>query len=743
MDDLREQERRAEQDQRAAAAAQRADILDALGLELAKTRSEAIEARRASGIEDEWAEDEEHYEGIDDANRGEAGVRNANWRHKPAGQAELRPASDTGSTIFVPITRPYCDAAAARVADMLLPTDDRAWSINPTPYPELAGVAKGEVPESIRTQVAEGFPGGTDEERAAYIQQTEADIVEDMKALMAEAREKARRAERQIEDWHTECQWHAEVRRVIEDAVKSGTGILKGPVPSRRKTVAFVDGKITVQDQIKPVSKRVDKWNFFPDPVCGDNIHNGSYTWERDEITRKHLVSLRGGDYLDDQIDAVLREGPHKAVGEYNREAGGRHAGLLPDASKNQFEIWYGYCRAEAEDLRAAGIDADEGDYHDVIVTMVNNRVIKAARNHLDTGEHVYDIFNWQRRDGHWAGIGVSRQIRTPQRMVNAAGRNLMDNAGLSGGPMAVINRGLIEPANGRWELVARKIWIGKEDAEIVDVSKAIAFVEAPMVQESLQAIIMLGLKLAEDVTGLPLLMQGSQGSAPDTVGGMQMLNNNAGTVLRRVARLFDDQITEPHVRRYYAYLLQWGRDEDKGDFLIDARGSSALVERDLQNQQILQMGAMVANPLFGIDPKKWMVEYLKSQKLDPKRFEFDDDKWQEVVQRMSQPQDSSIEVANIRKASALELQAMKDEQAERDRELEIAFKGLDREIEAAGMQGGRADTLDKIKASLAEVVLKLRTQKELSGMRNGTTQLMAPPTEPAGRAPNGQAFQR
>ena len=140
--------------QRAAVA--RAEILDALGLELAKTRSEAIASRRASGIEEEWAEDEEYYEGIDDANRGERGTRNANWRIKPAGQAELR-AHGTGSTVFVPITRPYCDAAAARVADMLLPTDDRAWSIKPTPYPELSG---GVLPERIKQLVSEAFPGG-------------------------------------------------------------------------------------------------------------------------------------------------------------------------------------------------------------------------------------------------------------------------------------------------------------------------------------------------------------------------------------------------------------------------------------------------------------------------------------------------------------------------------------------------------------------------------------------------------
>ncbi|MFN3377475.1 MAG: hypothetical protein ACK40S_13120, partial [Burkholderiaceae bacterium] len=130
----------------------------------------------------------------------------------------------------------------------------------------------------------------------------------------------------------------------------------------------------------------------------------------------------------------------------------------------------------------------------------------------------------------------------------------------------------------------------------------------------------------AQDVLGLPSMLQGQNTHAPDTVGGMQMLQNNAGTALRRIARLFDDRVTEPHIRRYYEWLMLHGEDEEaKGDFVIDARGSTALVERDLQNQSIAQMGGLVGNPAFGIDPKKWFAELLKSQRLSPERFQMDE----------------------------------------------------------------------------------------------------------------------
>ena len=61
--------------------------LEALGKSLVATRKEAIDARLASGIETIWLEDEEHYEGVDDLNRGAS--RTA-WQSKPPGRDNPR-----------------------------------------------------------------------------------------------------------------------------------------------------------------------------------------------------------------------------------------------------------------------------------------------------------------------------------------------------------------------------------------------------------------------------------------------------------------------------------------------------------------------------------------------------------------------------------------------------------------------------------------------------------------------------
>lgn len=724
--------------------AERMARLEGLGQALSKTRSEAIQGRQSSGVEQDWMEDEEFYQGIDDKNRNE---HRSVWHSKPMGQASPAVQDTTRSTVFPNITGPYCDAAAARIADMLLPTDDRSWGLKPTPIADLVEIAKGDVPQDMQND-ALAMHGGDEAKAADEI----AYAINEAKRITDEANAKAEKAQKRIEDWHVECQWHAEVRTVIEDSARIGTGILKGPVPVLKRSAALLHNRLTVQEKLNPASKRIDAWNLFPDPACGESIHNGSYTFERDRITKKQLRDLKRQDgYLAEMIDACLEEGPHEATSDYQERYDDR---LLTNTQKNaKYEVWYYHGTLEKTDLEAAGCDCSEMSEDTVpsMIVMVNNHVIKAAMNPLDTGSFPYDVMVWRAKANHWTGIGVARQIRTPQRIVTASTRTLMDNAGVSAKPMLVIKQGAVTPADGVMGIGGGKVFYIAEDAdEIADIKSVIGVIKVEMLVNELMEIIKLGLQLAEDVTGLPLLLQGQQGKAPDTVGGMQMLNNNASSVLRRLARLFDDRVTEPHVRRYYEWLLQYGKDDEKGDYQIDARGSSALVERDIQNQELAGIVKMSLDMRFGMDPKKAGEEYLKSRHFDPKRFEFEDDEWEKILKAMSQgPQDQGLQIAQLKVQSAERLAdfwAKFEQQAEDIRQQFQAREGeKDRELAAWLTQLEQAGTqtvsLNDIKSALAQTVIKVKAQKELS-MMDSARQALKPPTEPAGRAKKGRAYQ-
>ena len=723
--------------------------LNELGISLSKSRSESIEAREQSGIEAIWLEDEEFYEGIDDANRSE---EQAIWRQKPMGQAKTgvnkSDAAKTRSTVFPNITGPFVDSAAARVADMLLPTDDRSWGIKPTPIPDMINLSKGKVPQAIVQDVARSYPG--DQQGAQ--QQIEA-LKAAAKQKMTQATEAAEAAQTRIEDWHVECQWHSQVRLVIEDAARLGTGVLKGPVPVSKKTISWnkKTGELDMAYKLIPGSKWVDPWNFYPDASCGEDIHSGGSSWERDYISKKQLRDFKEQEgYIVEQIDACLTEGVLQVTSVYNEKP----QPVTDVFFKNRFEIWYFYGTAELEDLEACGCDVGEkkDPYVPVMITMINNRVVRVSVNALDTGDIPYDVMVWRRRAGHWTGIGVARQIRTPQKIVTGGTRNLMDNAGLGAGVMLVMKQGTIFPADGVLGLGPRKIfYIAKDDTSIEDATKAIGTIKVDMLVNELLTIVKFGLQLAESTTNMPMLLQGQMNEGtPDTLGGQEMAVNNASTVLRRLARLFDDRITEPQIRRYYSWVLQYGdNDAEKGDNSIDARGSSALVERELQNKELMQMGNLVLDPRFGKDPKKWMDEYLKSRRFDPVRFEYEDEEWQGIVENMQQgPQDNTMAVAQLRadtakfvkgmdeKIKGMELQAQAAD-TDKSQQFELLLKEYESELISAKTAADYDKVMQTIKGKLAETTMKLNTQIQLAGEET----VLQGASEPRGRAPDGEGF--
>lgn len=751
-----------------------ADKVEAFGASLVHKREEAVAARVASGIEEDWAADEEAYQGVDDANRETV--------YKPASTGgsfvAARNQTASRSTVYLNITRPYVDAAAARVADMLLPNDETNWDIRPTPLPE-GQFAQTPVAQAVQQPAMQppaqpvGQPGMPTQQPAHPLV-----VVDPMEKLREQARKACDKAKKQIEDWLVQCQWHSEVRKAIEDAARLGTGILKGPTPAKRiSRLASNDGgmiAIQIKEDIAPETKRIDPWKFYPDPACGEDIRNGGYCWEEDEISAKQLRDLKGlPGYLEEQIDKVLEQGPQGA----KHESGFKNAKVKVQDS-DKFQIWYFHGLAEREDLEAAGVEIPlEGDVSvPAVITMVNDVVIKAALNPLDSGEFPYDVMPWQRRAGVPWGMGVARQINTPQRMLNAATRNMMDNAAFTAGPQLIVRKGVVEPADGKWQITPRKIWFVADGADVNAAKDAFIAVNIPTQQEQLNNIIQFALKMAEDVTGLPMIMQGSQGTAPDTVGGMTIVNNNANVVLRRIIRTFDDRVTEPHIRRYYEYLMMYSEDDSmKGDYQIDARGSTALIERDFQNNEAAQILQLSLNPAFDISPKQAMREYLKSRRFDTKRFDFTEEERQEKSQQQPAPP-PQVAVAQINAEKELKKTEMliQSDQAIEGKKAEVALERVradtDRDTVYVQAEQARTEaehvakmrelemkyalaqleyankhqiTLDQVKADLAKEAAKINLQRELAHLDAKTEQVLKPPVEPNGRAPNGEAFTR
>jgi hypothetical protein len=713
--------------------------INALGAALVAKRKAAIDGRNQLGIEQVWLEDEDAYDGIDDLNRAQEASGSRARYLKPSDSSgtlttQVTPTDTTKSTILPNITGPYVEIWAANIGDVLLPTDEWPFALDPTPVPELVEVV--EQIEKMGPQQAVQMPGMPAPEPAGQVK-------DKVQAEIDKGKKCAEKAETRVKDWLTECQWHGETRALLDDVARIGTGVMKGPFPQKKRQKVWQnkDGvqQLIVNEEIKPVSKRIDPWKVYPDPACGEDIQRGAYIWEYDDITAKSLRELKGSPgYIDYQIDLCLAEGPQKPEVERRYDATNKVS------DDTLYQIWYMHGLVDRKDLEAAGCDCSEMGEHDTIsaqITMVNDRVIRPALNPLDDGSFPYDFMVCRKRPGMPWGQGIARQIRPAQQIITGATRRMMENAGLSAKPMLAVLRRVLNPVDGTWNLYGGKIFEVAADADVREVEHAIKAIIIDSRQVELLNIIQFALKMAEDITGMPLIMQGQQGKAPDTVGGLTILNNNTNTIKRRIARQFDYMVIEPHITRYYEWLQQYGEDEEeKGLFVVDARASTVLVERDIQSQELVQMGALVANPIYGKDPKKWMNAMMRAKRFDPTELDYDDEEWKQIVENMAKgPQDPRLEVAQLmaesRQAETAAKLRLEEKENAKDRRLDLAIA----EMEALAERGV---TGDELKAAIAQTVMKLRTQISLS-REDGAREVMKPPTEPKGRAPVGQSFQK
>jgi len=706
----------------------RLNKLQAFGQSMGRQRDKWVRARYALGVDKRWSEDEDQYDSKDNINKAASQMMTSVEQGYPVTTQGSKPHR---STVYIGLTRQKTNAAEARFTDIILPTDDRNWGIKPTPDPLISELVQ-DGQEAIDPMTGETV---TDQEGNPVPMKMIA------RAIMRDASDKAKAMQTEIEDQLVECDYNGELRKLVHDAAKLGTGVLKGPVVTNRFRKAWkevndpVSGEsvhmMVMVEEESPSSYRIDPRNVFPDPGCGDCVQNGKGLYEREELTSRRVRELaKQPGYIKDQLRKVLEEGPKRshAMQEIRDEE-------QTDIAEDLFEKWEYTGEVDYDDLKATGMNLPDKDPLRSIsatVVMINDTVVKAFLNPLEDGSLPYDVFVWEKAGNTVWGYGVPYLMRAQQKVLNAAWRQMMDNAGVSSGPQIVVKPNLIQPADKTWSLSARKIWFATDDLD--DVRKAFATFEFNSHQAELANIIEMAMKLADAETGVPTLMQGEQGTAPDTVGGMQMLMTSANVVLKRLVKQFDDMVTKPHIRRCYDWNMLYNEDSSiKGDFSIDARGSSTLIVRDIQNQAFLQLLSAAGNPIYAkyIDPKKLFERALQAQHVDPAEIFKPDEEIEAILEaernaaQEGQTEDPRVAAAKIRAQTDVQrVQAQNEgDVLELQTRLQIAQEGITArreerqqmiELEMLKLANAQNLSLEQIKARLGETAIKERSKQNL-----------------------------
>jgi hypothetical protein len=311
---------------------------------------------------------------------------------------------------------------------------------------------------------------------------------------------------------------------------------------------------------------------------------------------------------------------------------------------------------------------------------------------------------------------------------MNAGWRMTMDNAGLSVGPQVVINRELVEPVNGQWDLEPRKIWLRTKNLPFPTPAFEAFHIDSR--QSELANIIKMAQQFADDETNMPMIAQGEQGSAPrQTAQGMSILMNSVNVVFRRVVKNFDDHMTTPNIRRAYDWNMAFSRKEMiKGDFEVDARGSSVLLVRELQAQNLMTIAMNFSNhPVLGpLTKTPSMYRKLIQAHMMPadEIVKSDPELEIEKQERESQPKETDPEMEKL--AAQLNIS-----QTESNARIQIAT--INQETALISLAEKKNMTIDQLTAKLKAVLIK--TQSDERKLAVDVAMAEKNPEQPSGGA--------
>jgi len=254
----------------------------------------------------------------------------------------------------------------------------------------------------------------------------------------------------------------------------------------------------------------------------------------------------------------------------------------------------------------------------------------------------------------------------------------------------------------------------------------------------------------------LPMLFNGEKGELPETLGATNIMVDSSNVALRTRVKLWDDAITRPHITRYYDWNMQYNEDDSiKGDYKVDPRGTSFLLERDQQAEELKNVLSIRADLELSdmIDWEKTMRKLGQAKKIDLLTEDAIAEK-KEERKKQPPPMDPQMEVAKVRVEGELRKAEMvqsadmaelefKAQEAELDRAHQTQIKLMDRDIKAMELSQTSGIALDKIKAELTIVAQKLKTQIEMSRDKNlkPSPQLVEPIVEPPPKAGVGYAY--
>lgn len=510
-----------------------------------------------------------------------------------------------GSEIYMQLTATKCRAAAAWIRDVLIPTNEKPWGLDPTPVSEVPHEVQQAIIQEIHAAAAQAMQQG----QQVDIRQMLEEAVGDIKDRADQASKAAAEAmEATIEDQLAEGGWVDALEQYIDDFVTFQGAILKAPILRRKAVLSWADGWQPVKSyEIAPHVGRVSPLDFYPsqDATTPDDA---AFLFERARFCRSDLSAMRGvPGYNEQAIDDVLREYGQGGLRDWlwtdseRAQIEGRgHEWLSSDATIDGL-IYYG--GAMGLSLLQWGVPAEQVDpleEYQVEAILIGRHVVRLVLHNDPLERRPYGVSSFQTVPGAFWGQSIPELMADLQDTCNATARALINNLAIASGPMVEVNYDRLAPGEDGTKLHPWRVFQTKSSTHSGN-NPAVHFYQVSSHAAELMGVYEKFEQKADEVTNIPRYMYGSEkiGGAGATASGLSMLMESANKGIKAAIGHIDKGTIRRVIEAFWMYNMLYNPDRTiKGDCKVVARGSSAMLMRE--RTQILRNEFLqaTANPM-------------------------------------------------------------------------------------------------------------------------------------------------
>ena len=560
------------------------------------------------------------------------------------------------SKVFVKITKTKVLASFGQIIEVLFGTGQFPLGVDPTPVPE--GIAEyahlkpnggGQQPQ--QPQNPYGFPGdgrsipagataeilgGLSEEfgNAGF----EEGPAPDLKTMpqIEPAAMAAAELEKYIHDQLDSTNAVTILRHVFFEMALLGTGVLKGPFNYEQLINRWMENPETGERDYVPSSKLVPKleavscWDFYPDPNAV-NMEDAEYVIQRHILNRSQMRDLMNRPlFREEAIRRCFEMGYSYTPRAFESSLQDREN--QNEFDKDRFEVYEYWGIMDKAFVEEAGLPVEIDD--DLTEVQVNawisasGQVLRLTLNPFTPERLPFSVCPYELNPYQFFGVGIPENMDDSQQIMNGHARMAIDNLALAGNLVFDIDETMLVPGQDM-SVYPGKIFrrqSGMPGQSIHGVKFPSTATENMMMFDRFR-------QLADESTGMPSYSHGQTGiqSTTRTAAGMSMLMGASALNIKTVIKNIDDYLLRPLGESLFSWNMQFNDDSPKvvGDIEIRARGTSALMQKEVRSQRLMTFMQPAANP--SLAPfVKWhtiLREIAKTLDIDPDKVINDPEK--------------------------------------------------------------------------------------------------------------------